>query len=112
MDDLALKQMALERVVRASDVNESRCEMAVWRLQDKSNEAKKLAADNQQLRWGGVTGAWGGRGVRVSQGEMEGRASANVCAASTIALISVIRISGASPGLENCAKTLVPSPSS
>ena len=50
VDDLALKQMALERVVRASDVNESRCEMAVWRLQDKSNEAKKLAADNQQLR--------------------------------------------------------------
>ena len=56
VDDLALKQMALERVVRASDVNESRCEMAVWRLQDKSNEAKKLAADNQQLRWGGRGG--------------------------------------------------------
>ena len=47
---MALKQMALERVVRASDVNESRCEMAMWRLQDANNKAKKLADDNQHLR--------------------------------------------------------------
>ena len=57
VDDLALKQMALERVVRACDVNESRCEMAVWRLQDADNQARKMAADNQQLRWEKVWGS-------------------------------------------------------
>lgn len=47
---MVLKQLALERVVRAADANEARCEMAVWRLQDADNQAKRLAADNTQLR--------------------------------------------------------------
>ena len=47
---MVLKQLALERVVRAADANEARCEMAVWRLQDADNQTKRLAADNTQLR--------------------------------------------------------------
>jgi len=50
VDDLILKQLALERIVRASDTNEARCEMAVWRLQDAENRVKTLTADNTQLR--------------------------------------------------------------
>eukprot|EP00955_Chlamydomonas_euryale_P070788 360863-Chlamydomonas_euryale.AAC.3 len=42
--------MALERVMRACELNEARCEMAVWRLQDSENSARKLGADNAQLR--------------------------------------------------------------
>lgn len=58
---MVLKQLALERVVRAADANEARCEMAVWRLQDADNQAKRLAADNTQLRCGGGRGAYEGR---------------------------------------------------
>ncbi|KAG1661151.1 hypothetical protein FOA52_002526 [Chlamydomonas sp. UWO 241] len=49
-DDMVLKQVAIERVVRACEMNEARCEMAVWRLQDAENAKRKLSADCEQLR--------------------------------------------------------------
>ena len=47
---MVLKQLALERVVRAGDMNETRCEMAVFRLKEAVAQTQKLSADNEQVR--------------------------------------------------------------
>lgn len=51
VDDLILKQLAVERLVRRADASEAQAEIVAWRFRDAEARNKILGDDNQQLRW-------------------------------------------------------------
>lgn len=51
VDDVILKQVAVERLCRRGDTAEAQAEVVGWRFRDAEARVKQLALDNQQLRW-------------------------------------------------------------
>lgn len=65
IDDLWMKQIAIERITRQQDTTEARSEIMTWRLADADQRSKSLMQENQRLRW---VGAGAEAGARADSG--------------------------------------------
>eukprot|EP00983_Pelagomonas_calceolata_P132679 1161896-Pelagomonas_calceolata.AAC.5 len=50
VDDLLMKQIAIERITRLQDTSEARSEIMGWRVADAEQRSKTLLQENQRLR--------------------------------------------------------------
>jgi hypothetical protein len=57
VDDLLMKQLAVERIARQQDTTEARSEIMTWRVADADKRCQTLAQENQRLRCEGKGGS-------------------------------------------------------